>query len=64
MPGENLTRVEAEERAAIVQPSSYDVELDLTRGPEVFGSQDDRAVHRDARRLDLHRRDHADRATR
>jgi aminopeptidase N len=38
MPGENLTRVEAEERAALVQPSTYDVELDLTRGPEVFGS--------------------------
>jgi aminopeptidase N len=38
MPGENLTRVEAEERAALVQPSAYDVELDLTRGPEVFGS--------------------------
>ncbi|RIX28256.1 aminopeptidase N [Amnibacterium setariae] len=39
MPGENLTRVEAEERAAIVQPSAYEVELDLTKGPEVFGSR-------------------------
>lgn len=39
MPGENLTRVEAEERAAIVQPSAYEIELDLTRGPEVFGSR-------------------------
>ncbi|GAA4745376.1 aminopeptidase N [Amnibacterium soli] len=38
MPGENLTRVEAEERAALVQPSAYEVELDLTRGAEVFGS--------------------------
>ena len=38
MPGENLTRVEAEERAALVAPSAYEVELDLTRGPEVFGS--------------------------
>ncbi|MFD1722530.1 aminopeptidase N [Amnibacterium endophyticum] len=38
MPGENLTRVEAEERAAVVQPTSYEVELDLTRGSEVFGS--------------------------
>src|SRR6195952_3566009 len=38
MPGENLTRVEAEERAALVQPSAYEVELDLTRGAEIFGS--------------------------
>ena len=38
MPGENLTRVEAQERAGLVRPSSYEVELDLTRGPEVFGS--------------------------
>ncbi|HET6824723.1 MAG TPA: aminopeptidase N [Amnibacterium sp.] len=38
MPGENLTRVEAQERAGLVQPSAYEVELDLTRGPEVFGS--------------------------
>ena len=38
MPGENLTRIEAEERAALVKPSTYDVVLDLTRGPEVFGS--------------------------
>ena len=38
MPGENLTRIEAEERAALVTPSAYDVVLDLTRGPEVFGS--------------------------
>ena len=38
MPGENLTRVEAEERATLVSPSAYEVELDLTRGAEVFGS--------------------------
>src|SRR6195952_3345878 len=38
MPGENLTRVEAQERAGLVQPSAYEVELDLTRGAEVFGS--------------------------
>ena len=38
MPGKNLTRVEAQERAALVQPSAYDVVLDLTRGPEIFGS--------------------------
>ncbi|MDH2442544.1 aminopeptidase N [Amnibacterium sp. CER49] len=38
MPGENLTRVEAQERAGLVSPTTYDVELDLTRGAEVFGS--------------------------
>ncbi|TDE97314.1 aminopeptidase N [Occultella glacieicola] len=38
MPGENLTRVEAQERAALLSVSSYEVEIDLTRGPEVFGS--------------------------
>lgn len=38
MPGENLTRAEAQERAAIVQVDAYDIELDLTRGDEVFGS--------------------------
>ncbi|GAA2754096.1 aminopeptidase N [Amnibacterium kyonggiense] len=39
MPGENLTRAEAEERAALVQPTAYEIELDLTKGPEVFGSR-------------------------
>src|SRR4051794_6439727 len=38
MPGENLTRVEAQERAGLVAPSAYEIELDLTRGPEIFGS--------------------------
>ncbi|GAA4734539.1 aminopeptidase N [Amnibacterium soli] len=38
MPGENLTRVEAEERAALVSDLEYDIALDLTRGPETFGS--------------------------
>ncbi|OIH97226.1 aminopeptidase N [Curtobacterium sp. MCBA15_001] len=38
MPGENLTRIEAQERAAVVDVQSYDVELDLTRGAESFGS--------------------------
>ncbi|MBK0420180.1 aminopeptidase N [Leucobacter sp. CSA1] len=36
MPGENLTRAEAQERAAIVTTESYEVALDLTRGPERF----------------------------
>ncbi|TAJ47203.1 MAG: aminopeptidase N [Herbiconiux sp.] len=38
MPGENLTRAEARERAAIVDTTSYDVVLDLTTGPETFRS--------------------------
>src|SRR5579875_2278403 len=38
MPGENLTRVEAEGRAALVSDLEYDIALDLTRGPDVFGS--------------------------
>lgn len=36
MPGENLTRVEAQERAAIVTTHSYDVTLDVTSGDETF----------------------------
>ncbi|MCI2185154.1 aminopeptidase N [Bifidobacterium tibiigranuli] len=40
MPGANLTRVEAEERAGIVSsPIHYAVELDLTKGPKTFGSR-------------------------
>jgi len=38
VPGENLTRVEAQERRALVDTSSYEVVLDLTTGPEVFRS--------------------------
>ncbi|WP_026875239.1 aminopeptidase N [Jiangella gansuensis] len=40
MPGTNLTRDEAHERAAVIDPSSvqYSVELDLTRGETTFGS--------------------------
>jgi aminopeptidase N len=38
MPGENLTRVEAQERKSLVSVTSYDVELDLTTGPETFRS--------------------------
>ncbi|MDQ0892558.1 aminopeptidase N [Agromyces ramosus] len=39
MPGENLTRIEAEERAALVSVHDYDVVLDVTTGPEVFRSE-------------------------
>lgn len=38
MPGENLTRIEAQERKAILDVQSYDVALDLTTGAEVFRS--------------------------
>ncbi|MBX3093834.1 MAG: aminopeptidase N [Cryobacterium sp.] len=38
MPGDNLTRLEAQERKALVEVDSYDVTLDLTTGPEVFRS--------------------------
>ena len=36
MPGENLTRVEAQERRAIVDVHHYDVALDVTTGDETF----------------------------
>jgi aminopeptidase N len=38
VPGENLTRIEAIERAALLNVESYTVELDLLRGAEVFGT--------------------------
>lgn len=38
LPGENLTRVEAQERKALVSVHGYDVTLDLTTGPETFRS--------------------------
>ena len=38
MPGTNLTREEAAERARLVSVSAYEVELDLTTGPETFTS--------------------------
>ncbi|GAA4192379.1 aminopeptidase N [Gryllotalpicola kribbensis] len=39
MPGENLTRIEAAERKAVVQTHAYEVKLDLTQGPETFRSE-------------------------
>jgi len=38
VPGENLTREEARARAGLVQVEHYDVDLDLTTGPETFRS--------------------------
>jgi len=39
VPGQNLTRAEARERAGIVKARSYDVELDLTTSPTTFASR-------------------------
>lgn len=38
MPGMNLTRAEARERAELINVDSYEVALDLTRGGQVFGT--------------------------
>ena len=38
MPGTNLTRDEAATRAALMDVTSYAVELDLTKGDKIFGS--------------------------
>ena len=38
MPGDNLTRIEAQERKAILDVQSYEVSLDVTTGPETFRS--------------------------
>ncbi len=38
MAESNLTRTEAEQRAAVVSTPSYAIEIDLTRGEELFGS--------------------------
>jgi aminopeptidase N len=38
VPGENLTRIEAQQRKAIVDVESYDITLDLTTGAETFAS--------------------------
>ncbi len=38
MPGENLTRLEAQERSGVLAVDSYIVDLDLTTGPETFRS--------------------------
>ena len=38
MPGENLTRLEAQERKALVDVETYDIALDVTTGPETFRS--------------------------
>lgn len=38
MPGENLTRLEAQERKALVDVASYNITLDLTTGDKTFAS--------------------------
>jgi aminopeptidase N len=42
-----ITRLETSERARLLQVHSYDVQLDLTRGDEVFGSES--VIHFDCR---------------
>ena len=37
-----ITRAETAQRAALLRVDSYDVELDLTAGPETFRSDRDR----------------------
>jgi aminopeptidase N len=39
VPGENLTRVEAQERASHISVESYAVDLDVTQGPTTFRSR-------------------------
>ena len=39
MPGENLTRSEAQERAALISVESYEIHLDLTTSTETFRSE-------------------------
>lgn len=39
MPGMNLTRAEASERANLLNVDSYEVSLDLTRGERIFTSK-------------------------
>ena len=36
MPGENLTRLEAQERKALLDVETYDIALDVTQGAETF----------------------------
>jgi len=38
VPGDNLTRVEAQQRKALVSVTSYEIALDLTTGSETFAS--------------------------
>ena len=38
MPGTNLTREEAATRAALLDVTSYSIDLDLTTGDKTFGS--------------------------
>ncbi len=62
MPGENLTRIEAQERRAIVATHSYEVALDLTQGAEVFTSRTVVRFSAHAGRRHVHRSHRARRA--
>ena len=50
MPGENLTRLEAQERKAVIAVDSYVIDLDLTTGAETFRSTTIFKFRTDARR--------------
>jgi aminopeptidase N len=39
MPGENLTRIEAQNRASLISVESYEIHLDLTTSAETFRSE-------------------------
>ena len=39
MPGINLTRDEAADRAQLLAVSDYEIDLDLTGGPQTFRSR-------------------------
>jgi len=39
VPGKNLTREEAQDRAALIDVDAYEVSLDLTTGPTTFGTR-------------------------
>ncbi|MGB5950985.1 MAG: aminopeptidase N [Ornithinimicrobium sp.] len=38
MPGTNLTREEAQQRSQLIEVQAYDITLDLTTGPQTFGT--------------------------
>ena len=45
MPGTNLTREEAAARAALLDVTSYAIDLDLTTGDKTFALDHDRPLH-------------------
>ena len=60
MPGENLTRAEAQERKALIDVHSYEIDLDLTTGPRPSRARRPSGSRRSRPSLDVHRRRHQD----